>query len=57
MSLFPRKLFVLPNKVRQFVCRVEVFVRGAGEISKKIYRDRTIHERQAPLFELSGFAG
>ena len=45
MSLFLCKLFVLPNKVRQFVCRVEVFVRGAGEIFKKTYRDRTIHEK------------
>ena len=27
-----------------FVCRVEVFVRGAGEIFERIYRDRTIHE-------------
>jgi hypothetical protein len=36
MSLFLCKLFVVPNKVRQSVCRVEVFVRGAGEIFKKI---------------------
>jgi hypothetical protein len=49
MSLFFCKLFVLPDKVRQFVCRVEVFVRGAGEIFKTIYRDRPINERQAPL--------
>src|SRR5258708_7359938 len=53
MPLFFCKLFVPPDKGRQFFCRGELLIGDSGKMFKKIHRDRTIHGNKLLLRLLS----